>query len=1137
MSLLSNTRGFAFIFLISFLAAPARAALPTDGMKRDSVRFGVKPSAKSKIWATPSDGDYKALAQFRAKTSAAWKVSYSNRTGAPEVLKGGSNLKYSGAPEKAARQFLADNSSFLKVNPDNIRVSTQVTALGVNHLRFDQYVNGLPVHGGYVKVHVTNNGEIAYYQSSYATDAAAVPPNPTLSKDAAQAAAAADCSGRASKTAELVYYPSKEDGAVHLAWKLKAYGSGGDSWIYLIDANSGAILLRYSNRITATYGTINAQVYNLYPNLYNYTDYTVKPVRNQYVWVQTPNRVTTTDGNGYYSYSSYDGRIFASLKGPYFSVINMTDRSAHYDNGGGTWSQVAVSSGSAHPYLPGRIYSSTVTVAAGAVKVMPHFTEGFKVGAMDENSSFLVDDQLSVSIPNGHNLAGYTTWRDYAFYGAPVEGTSYTVTLAASADGPGDYYGYQIDYSSYLYLTQTGYVNTTSSFIWNTDYIPAGNRVEANLFYHLNEMHQFYMSGVNGATNPSLNMNFHLPVMAHAHGAPDDSSVGMLNAFYDSEHDNMMFGDGLWDSSVNGYRSFGLDATIIRHEYTHGVQAHMYPMLYYGESGALMEAYADYWSLTSLRAEDTDFTPLTTNFGDFLKNSFGEGVVRHLLATDCATTAAVCRKLGDWDGEVHDDSVILSQALWSLRDSSAGSSTYLGTNTFPASWAANVRMPVSDFLVWNAMFFFPDTFMQLKDGMEYVARQYYTGSTLTSILTKIETAFANHDIADPSGGDSYEPNNGAAVAASVSGSTVTLSATIYPAYDEDYYSVPMPAGKIRIKIRRPSAGDGIFNVQIPMILDLYGNVVSQFTSPDIANPTLYGTCPDTGLCYSTKETEILEADIPAAGRYYVVVTAGPNSYYYNCADSSTGTYTLTFDFSSADSAIAEKISAEFDNDEIKFTVPYNTYYYNDNSGTTPVWTPSTMTATVETFAYAQLRDSNMNILAGTKAEPDTPGTYLEISRVPVKDTEKNAYVGKVKLLPGFATRFPAVGAVYLELFGTVRSAMLGATNSAVSLGITQGLNLAADADGITVWNNIFNPAKEKAYILYKSTRDGELKLRIYTLDGLLVKELFSGAIAAGKGNIEWDGRNSEGHTVASGLYFLYASGPGFNATNKIVVIH
>ncbi|MEW6557961.1 MAG: M6 family metalloprotease domain-containing protein [Elusimicrobiota bacterium] len=85
-------------------------------------------------------------------------------------------------------------------------------------------------------------------------------------------------------------------------------------------------------------------------------------------------------------------------------------------------------------------------------------------------------------------------------------------------------------------------------------------------------------------------------------------------------------------------------------------------------------------------------------------------------------------------------------------------------------------------------------------------------------------------------------------------------------------------------------------------------------------------------------------------------------------------------------------------------------------------------------------------------------------------------------------------------------------------------------------NNLFVPGAEKTTIYYKTAQDGHTIINIYTLDGRLVKKLVDEYIPAGINSVDWEGRNDENSAVASGIYLVHISAPGYKATKKICVI-
>lgn len=85
-------------------------------------------------------------------------------------------------------------------------------------------------------------------------------------------------------------------------------------------------------------------------------------------------------------------------------------------------------------------------------------------------------------------------------------------------------------------------------------------------------------------------------------------------------------------------------------------------------------------------------------------------------------------------------------------------------------------------------------------------------------------------------------------------------------------------------------------------------------------------------------------------------------------------------------------------------------------------------------------------------------------------------------------------------------------------------------------NNLFTPGTDVTTVYYKTARDGRIKINLYTLDGRLVKTLVDETMSAGLHNVQWDGLNDSDTAVASGIYLINISAPGYKETKKICVI-
>jgi flagellar hook assembly protein FlgD len=86
--------------------------------------------------------------------------------------------------------------------------------------------------------------------------------------------------------------------------------------------------------------------------------------------------------------------------------------------------------------------------------------------------------------------------------------------------------------------------------------------------------------------------------------------------------------------------------------------------------------------------------------------------------------------------------------------------------------------------------------------------------------------------------------------------------------------------------------------------------------------------------------------------------------------------------------------------------------------------------------------------------------------------------------------------------------------------------------------NIYRPAKgEDLGISFKASEDGRVAVRVYTLSGELVQPVFESEVKAGLWyQTNWNGRNSEGELVASGVYFVSVKGAGVKSIRRVIVL-
>ena len=87
------------------------------------------------------------------------------------------------------------------------------------------------------------------------------------------------------------------------------------------------------------------------------------------------------------------------------------------------------------------------------------------------------------------------------------------------------------------------------------------------------------------------------------------------------------------------------------------------------------------------------------------------------------------------------------------------------------------------------------------------------------------------------------------------------------------------------------------------------------------------------------------------------------------------------------------------------------------------------------------------------------------------------------------------------------------------------------------YSNAFNP---ETWIPYSLAKPAEIMLTIYAPNGQIVRRLPLGHQDAGMYQsrsraIYWDGRNQDGESVASGLYFYTLRAGGFTGTRKMLI--
>lgn len=82
--------------------------------------------------------------------------------------------------------------------------------------------------------------------------------------------------------------------------------------------------------------------------------------------------------------------------------------------------------------------------------------------------------------------------------------------------------------------------------------------------------------------------------------------------------------------------------------------------------------------------------------------------------------------------------------------------------------------------------------------------------------------------------------------------------------------------------------------------------------------------------------------------------------------------------------------------------------------------------------------------------------------------------------------------------------------------------------------NIFpNPFDQSTVINYWIPTQSDISLKIYDLNGRLIKVLFEGQQSGGNYSVKWNGLDDSGNQIVAGMYFVKLSMNGFNQTRKL----
>jgi len=152
--------------------------------------------------------------------------------------------------EDIALAFIcAHHQLFRLTAPSDELVVASVTSddLGLTHVKFSQVSNGIPVWASEIIVHLDRENNVYLVQGRYNPTPAHVNSRPRLSAPEAERIAAGNM-GKPEcpycRTDKIIY--PQPGAAAALAWRVEASAGRGESWTFIIHAETGAVLEKLS---------------------------------------------------------------------------------------------------------------------------------------------------------------------------------------------------------------------------------------------------------------------------------------------------------------------------------------------------------------------------------------------------------------------------------------------------------------------------------------------------------------------------------------------------------------------------------------------------------------------------------------------------------------------------------------------------------------------------------------------------------------------------------------------------------------------------------------------------------------------------------------------------------------------------
>ncbi len=190
-----------------------------------------------------------ALERLQQQAGGTAQITWDQKTGVPVFISvdlPAAQLNGAAQPEALARSFFAAYRDLYQMRDPSAELAldrVESDEVGMQHVRFSQVVNAVPVFGGQLIVHLQGDSVVAVNGNYFPN--AQVNTTPKSSQADAVALVRADIGDpqaelRADRSGLVVYV---DEGHPHLAWKINVYSEKNlGNWLYFVDAHDNRVV-------------------------------------------------------------------------------------------------------------------------------------------------------------------------------------------------------------------------------------------------------------------------------------------------------------------------------------------------------------------------------------------------------------------------------------------------------------------------------------------------------------------------------------------------------------------------------------------------------------------------------------------------------------------------------------------------------------------------------------------------------------------------------------------------------------------------------------------------------------------------------------------------------------------------------